>query len=145
MWHSVLARNVVVGNDQINAKPARGFRSGESPDAGVHTDNEANACGCGGFDDIATKIVSLMNSMRNVKVGSAAAEFNCSLENDDGKGAIDIVIAVNQHAFFAFDRGGEPVDGGFHALHEIWGMEMSDGRREISLNDVRLVDPANKK
>ena len=73
--------------------------------------------GGGALDHIAAKVVAFFDSVGNVEVGGAAAQFNSGFEDDDGRGAIDVVIAVDQDAFFALDGGVEAVYGGFHAGH----------------------------
>ena len=71
--------------------------------------------GSGAFDHVAPQIVAFFDSVGHVKVGRAAAQFDGGFEDDDGGGAIDIVVAVDQDAFLALNRRLEAIDGGFHA------------------------------
>ncbi len=75
------------------------------------------------LDHIVAHVVAFANAVRHVEVGRAAAEFNRSLQNDDGHGAVDVVVAVDQNGLFAFDGGVDAVDGGAQA-------ESSDRERE---------------
>lgn len=107
----------MIGDDQVDAQTLRGFRRGEGADAHVDADDEANAGGCGAFDDIVAQVVAFANAVGHVKIGSASAEFDGSLQNDDGHGSIYVVVAVDEDGLFAFDGGVEAVDGGAQAEH----------------------------
>ena len=71
--HAVLAWEVVVGDDEVHAEAMRGLGGGEGTNAGVHADDEMNACGRGAFDHVAAKVVAFFDSMGNVEVSRAAA------------------------------------------------------------------------
>src|SRR5580692_2444714 len=71
--HAVLAREVVVGDDEVHAEAMRGFGGGEGSNAGINADDEMNACGGGALDHVAAKIVALFDSMGNVEVSRTAA------------------------------------------------------------------------
>ena len=55
--------------------------------------------------------------MRHVKIGRAAREFDGRFEDDDGGGAIDVVVAVNQHFLFALDGGFQAIQRRLHSAH----------------------------
>jgi hypothetical protein len=70
---AVLAREMVIGDNEVHAEAIRSLGGGEGTNAGVHADDEMNACGGGAFDYVSTKIVAFFDSMGNVKVGRTAA------------------------------------------------------------------------
>ena len=101
----------MVGDDQVHAQPPRGLGRSESADAHVHADDEPDARRGRALDDVVAHVVAFADAVRHVKIGRAAAELNGGLENDDGGGAIDVVVAVDQDWFFVLDGGFEAVDG----------------------------------
>ena len=63
------------------------------------------------LDDIAAHVIAVANAVGNVKVRSPATKFNRGFQNDDGGGAVDIVVAINENRFFALDGSIQPLDG----------------------------------
>ena len=45
-----------------------------------------------------------------MEIAFAAAEFNRRLQNDDGHGAVDVVIAIDQDGLLALDCGVDAID-----------------------------------
>ena len=119
MRRALLPRQMMVCNNQVDAQAAGGFRGGESADAGIDADDEMNSLGRGPLDHIAAQIVALFDAMRNMEIGSAPTKFYRRLQNHDGGGAIDVVIAVDEDAFFALDGSIKAVDGSSHTVHQI--------------------------
>ena len=68
--------------------------------------------------------------MRHVEIGRAAAQFDRSLQNDDCHGAVDVIVAVDQDGFFAFDGGVDAIDGGAQAGHPFRSVKMGERGRE---------------
>src|SRR4029077_15477259 len=97
------AGEVMVGNDQVDAEAFRGLRGRERADAHIDADDQANSCDRGSFDDVVAHVGAFANAVGNVEVGGASAEFNRSFQNDDRHGAVDVIVAVNENRFFAFD------------------------------------------
>src|SRR5580700_3203129 len=112
----------MVGDDQVDAETLRSFRGSEGADAHVHADDQANARGGSALDYIVAHIVALANAVRHVKVGGASAEFNRSLQDDDGHGAVHVVVAVDEDGLLAFDGGGDAIDSCWQTHHETWIM-----------------------
>ena len=109
---------VVVGDDEIEAQPARGFRFGKGAHAGVDGDDEADAFGVGRFEHARLHAVAVAQAMRNVKARHAAEHFDGGFEQDDGDGSVHVVVAVEKHGLARGDGALEPVDGCGHAQHE---------------------------
>ena len=128
--HAVGSGQVMVGDDEIDAEAMRGFRGSEGADAHVDADDQANASGGGALDDIVAHIVAFANAVWDVEIGCAAAEFDRRFQNDDGHGAVDIVVAVNQDGIFAFDGGVDAIDGAAKSGHVLGQMQVSESGSE---------------
>jgi len=80
--------------------------------------------GC--FKDGGLKSVALAEAVGNVKAGFAAEHLDGGFEKDDGGGAVDVVVAVEEDGFFVADGALKAFDGGGHAEHEKGIVEVSD-------------------
>ena len=109
---------VVVGDDEVEAETARGFSFGESPHAGIDGDDQAHALGIRGLKHARLQAVALANAMRHVEAHHAAEHLDGGFEQDDGGGAVDVVIAVEQNRLARGDGLLQAVRGGLHAQHE---------------------------
>ena len=107
----------MVGDDQIDAESLRCFRGSEGANAHVDANDEANTCCGGSLDHVAAHVVALAYAVGNVEVGCAAAKLDRGLQDNDGHGAVDVVVAVDQDGFFAFDGGVEAVDRSGESSH----------------------------
>ena len=94
---------MVVGNDEIDSSAAGALGGGEGSRTCVHADDKANAACCGRFDHVSAQVVAFADAMWNMEVGLATAQFDRSLEDDHSGSAIDVIVAVDENAFFAFD------------------------------------------
>ena len=100
----------MVCDDQVHSEIVRRLRRGEGANAHIHADNEANAGGRGALNDIAAHVIAFTNPVRHMEIACAAAEFNRRLQNDDGHGAVHVVIAVDQDGLLALDCGVDAID-----------------------------------
>jgi len=114
---------MVVGNDEIDAATACGFGSGEGANACVNADDEAAAGSRGLLDNLVTHAIAFADTVRDVILNEAAAEFQSGLQDDDGSGAVHIVVAINEDGFLPFDGRSEAIDGGAQARHEVRRVE----------------------
>ncbi len=96
----------------------------EGANAGVDADDEADAFCGGALDDFVAHAVAFADAVRHVVLDLAAAEFERGLEDDDGGGAVNVVVAIDKDGFVALDGGAQAVDGGAQSGHEVWRMEM---------------------
>ena len=117
-------RQVMVGDDQIQAQPPRGFSFGKGAHAGVDGDDDANAFGVGGFKHARLHAVAVAQAVRYVKTRFAAEHFDGGLEQDHGDGAVHVVVAVKKNGLARGDGAFETVDGRGHAEHEEGIVEM---------------------
>ena len=109
---------MVVGDDEVEAEAARGFSFSECAHAGVDGDDDANAFGVGGFEHARLHAVAVAQAMRNMKADEAAEHFDGGFEQDDGDGAVDVVVAIEQDRLARGDGSFDALDGGGHAEHE---------------------------
>jgi hypothetical protein len=86
-----------------------------------------NASRGGALNHIVTQIVALADTVWDVKVGRTAAKFDGGFQNDDGHRSINIVIAIDEDGFFAFNGRVDAVDGGAQARHLFRGVQMING------------------
>ena len=120
---------VVVGDDQIEVE-ARGFvRGGEGADAGIHADDEAHAFGRGAREHLGLHAVAVAQAMRDVIADSAAEDLDGGLEQDDGGGAVHVVVAVDEDRLARRDGLLDARDRGGHAVQRI-GVEQVVERRD---------------
>ena len=93
--------------------------------------------GCGLLDDFVTHAVAFADAVRHVEFDFAAAELQRGLEDNDGGGAVHVVVAIDEDGFAALDGGAQTVDSGTQSGHEVGRMEMGQRRREEFLRLLR--------
>ncbi len=86
--------------------------------------------------------VALAQAMRHVKADHAAEHFDRSLEQHNGGGAVDVVVAVEQDGLLAGDGRFDAFYGGLHAEHEQWIVQLRDFRIEEGEGFAGGVDAA---
>ena len=117
-------RQVMVGDDQIQTQPPRGFRFGKGAHAGVDGDHDANAVGVRSFKHARLHAVAFAEAVRHVETCFTAEHLDGGLEQDHGDSAVHIVVAVKKNGLARGDGAFEPLDGRGHAEHEKGIMEM---------------------
>jgi hypothetical protein len=83
--------------------------------------------------------------MGNVEAGDSAEHFDGGLEQDNGGGAVDVVVAVEKDGLAAVDGGFKAGDGGSHAEHQRWIVQMIDGGVKKGEGRGWRVDAAGEK
>jgi hypothetical protein len=104
----------MVGDDDIDGKFSGAAHHFGGADAGIHADDEGDALGGGGFDHFRPHAVAFIQPVGNVVADVAAGQAERGGEQDDGHGAIDIVVAVDEKFFVSLDRRDETRDGFGH-------------------------------
>ena len=123
-WHSIWPGQVMVGHDEIDAQPVCGFCGSEGTNTGIDADHEPNSLSRSLLNSVAAQIVAFFNAVGNVKIRAPATQLNRGFQDNDGGRAIHIVIAVNKDAFFALNRGVNPVHCSFHSGEQVWRVKM---------------------
>ena len=131
-------QQMVIGDDEVQAQPARGFGLGKGAHAGVDGDDQAHALGVGRFQHARLQAVALAQPVGHVKARHAAEHLDGRLEQDDGGGAVHVVVAVEQHRLAVRDGPLQPFDGRGHAQHEEWIVKMSEFGIEEGEGVLRL-------
>ena len=109
---------MVIGDDEVEAKFSGGVGCGESADAGVNADDEADAIAGGGLEDFALHTVALAEAMRDMEADGAAEALDGGLEEDDGGGSVYVVVAIDKDWLPRGDGLPDAADGDVHAEHE---------------------------
>src|SRR5450432_2440289 len=103
MRETVLPREVMVSDDEIYPSKTCTFCCSKRARSRIHADHEANTGGRGALDHISAQVVAFADTMRHVKVGRASAKFNRRFQNHDRRGAVHVVVAIDQNPLFALD------------------------------------------
>src|ERR1700722_18124767 len=111
MGNTVDSGQVMVSNDQIDAGAARSFSGGEGADAGVHADNQPHAVGRSALDHLVAHAIAFADAVWDMEVSRSAAKLDGRLENHDRRGAVDVVVAVNQNFLFALQSCFQAIQG----------------------------------
>ena len=82
------------------------------------------------LDHLVAHAVAFADAVRHVELDLAAAELDRGLEDDDGGGAVHVVVAVDKDGLAALDGGSQALDGGTQSGHEIRRVEMCERGRE---------------
>jgi hypothetical protein len=113
---------VVIGDDEVEAETARGFSFSEGAHASVDGDDDADAIGVSSFKNAGLHAVAVAQAVRDVKsdeiAPGAGKHFNGGFEQDDGDGAVNVVIAVEKDGFAGGDGVFDALDGDGHSEHE---------------------------
>src|ERR1039458_2121966 len=102
---------MVICNDEVEAEAARGFSFSEGAHAGVDGDDDANALGVSRFKDARLHAVAVAEAMGDVKSDVAAQHFDGGFEQDDGNGAVDVVVAIEEDGLARGDGAVETIKG----------------------------------
>src|SRR5262249_46002919 len=105
--HTVLVREMVIGDDEVEAKSLRGFGGGECANAGIDADDEAYAFGGSLLDHFVAHAIAFEKAMGNVEVASSSAEFDRGLQNDDGHSTVDVIVAVDKNPLAVLNGGAQ--------------------------------------
>ncbi len=122
-------REMMVGDDEVEAESLRRLSFGKGPHARIDSDHQAYAIGIGGFEHGGLQAVALAQPMRHMKAHLAAEQFDCRLQKNNGSGAVDVVVSVQQDGLFARD-------GCFHAFHR--GLHAQHQQRIVQLSNFRI-------
>ena len=116
---------VVVGDDEVERKRARLDRLGNGADSGVNADHQAHAGRSRFAEDCVLHSVSLADAMRQV-IGDlhGLLRFDGQPDSLDGRlqqggrrGAVHVVVAVDQNRLGVANCVQNSLDGGVHAYH----------------------------
>ena len=136
---------MMVGDDEVEAEPLRGFSFGEGAHAGVDCDDEPNALGMGDLKHSGLQAVAFAKAMRDVEANLAAEQFNCGFQQHDGGGSVHVVVAIEQDGFLARDGRFDAFHGGLHAEHQQGIVQMRDFRIEECKGFAGCGDAASDK
>ena len=107
---------------------SRFVRSGKGANAGVHADDEPHALGCSACEHLSLHAVAVAQAMRDVKADGAAEDLDGGLKQDDGGGAVHVVVAVDEDRLACRDGLLDARDCVGHAMQSV-GVEQMVERR----------------
>ena len=108
-------RQMVIGDDEVNADAARRFRRLKGADTGIHADDDFYAASRGPFDHVIFNAVAFLDPVRDMKVSRAATKLNRGLQDDDSGGSVHVIVAINQRCLPVGDGRAQALNGGRHA------------------------------
>jgi len=111
-------RQMVVGHDEIETQSAGRLGLGKGPHAGIDRDDQANAFRKSRFKHARLQPVTLLEPVRHVKADRAAEHLDGGLQQDNGSGAVHVVIAVKQNSLMVCDGAFQPLDSHCQSQHE---------------------------
>ena len=135
---------VVVGDDEVDAQALRGFSGGKGADAGVHADDEPNATLGGLLDDLVAHAVAFADAVRHVVVDLSAAQLQRRLEDDDGGGAVHVVVAIDEDGLAALDGGAQALHRRAKAGHQIGRVQVAERGIEELAGLLRVLNAARR-
>ena len=124
---------VVIGDDQIDAEFAGAKRRIGAADAAVHRHDQRDAIGVQPFDRGRLQPIAVLQSLRDEVRDVGAEQLERAAQDDGGRNAIDIVVAVDRDPFLACDRGHDPIDRDAH---------IGKAHRIVQMIERRIQEPA---
>ena len=109
----------MIGDDQIQPEPPRGFRGSKRANASINADDKFYACGGGILENIIPHAVAFANAMRNVEVGDTAEQFDAGLQDYDCGRSVHVIIAVDKQRLFGCDGPLQSLDCDLHSQHGV--------------------------
>src|SRR5262249_41073708 len=131
---------MMVGDDEVDPQSLGSFGGRERANSGIDTNDQPNPGSCGTLDHVVLHAVAFPDAMRHVEFSAATAELDCGLENNDRGRAVDVVVAVNQNSFLAFNGRVETIQGYLHAGHQVRGVQLCECRRQEAFCGRSVLD-----
>ncbi len=125
----------MVRDDDVDAQATRLFDDEIRADAGIDADDQGDSSGGGFLDHFAAHSVAIAQAVWDVEGRFAAQQFDSFFQDDDGAGAIDVVVAVKQDRFVLGDSAMQAFNGQIHVFESMGGMQIgqSGGEKAASL------------
>ena len=98
----------MIGHDDVDAQSGRVLHHLVRANAGIDADDQLHAQRRGVLHRFALHAIAVANAMRDETSGDRARQIEHFLQHHQRAGSIDVVIAIEQNRFFAFD-GLQPV------------------------------------
>jgi len=121
---------MVVGDDDIDAQFGGPPYDFGSANAGIHANDEPDTFGGSLLDYFRAHAVAIAQTVGHEERCNAAGHFDGFFQDDDGGGAIHIVIAVDEDALTGGDSAAQPLDGRGHAAQFAGGMQVIERRAQ---------------
>ena len=140
-------RLVVVGDDEVDAELARPERRLGAADAAVHRDDERDAFGVQPLDRRRLQAVAVAHPFGNEVHDVAAEQLERAAQDDGGRDAVDVVVAVDGDALLARDGGQDAIDrdlhvGQRHRVVQVLERGVEEPRRALGIVEPALAQQA---
>ncbi len=135
---------VVIGDDQIHAQLARAPRRFRAADSAVHGHDQADPVRVQPLHRDRLQTVAVLQPLGDEMRHLAAEQLNRAPQDDRGRDAIDVVVAVDGDALLAGDRGEDTVHCHRHVSqrHRIVQMierGVKEPRRRLGISEAALT------
>src|SRR3989338_1723376 len=120
----LVARQLVIGNNDLDAKFARTRDRPHISDANICRDDELRAALCELLYAFSIDAIPLFMPVWNVILEIRFSFFQKIVKQDSSRDAVAIIIAPHGDAFTAFDSGRKSLCGPSHILHQKRVMEV---------------------
>ncbi len=133
---------MVIGNDEIESQPGSGLCGSKIADSGVDTDHQANALPGDGLQYRRLHAVAISQAVRHMEIHLAAEHLESGLKQDDGRGAIHVIVAVDEDGFLARNGSLHTRDGCGHTLHGVGIEQVFDAGMKENIGFGSAAYPA---
>src|SRR5262249_25063292 len=91
----------------------------KSANSRIHADDQLYACRRSPFNHVLLHPVTFFDPVGDVKIGGAAAKLNRGFQDDDCRGSVDVVVAIDQDLLSIDNGSAYAFDGFTHAAHQV--------------------------
>ena len=134
-------RQMVVAHDDVDAAFGCVVQGFEILGSAVERDHQGEAVFRSKSNALHADAVPFFVAMRDVGFHLSSNAFEVAGDHGNGGGPVDIVIAVNEDAFFVFDGLVEAHHGLLHVFHEQGVVHRREGRIEEAQDVFLLLKP----
>ena len=134
------ARQVVIGDENVDAARFRGSNAFDAADAVVHRDDQLRAAVRGKRDDFGRQAITELEAIRYDEIRLRTERAQTLERNRAGGRTVCVVIGDDDDAFAAVDCGDQAIDGGVDIR------EPGEARQRVepAVEIVHRSDPARR-
>ena len=135
-------RLVMIGDDQIHPQLTRAPRRLGAANAAVHRHDQRDPVGMEPLDRGRLQTVAVAQPLRDEVHDVGAEQFQRTPEDDGGRHAVHVVIAVDGNPFAPRDGGEEAIDRDAHVREPHRIVEMLEHGIQEAARELRVAQPA---
>ena len=134
---------VMVRDDQVDAELAGAQRRLGAADAAIDRDHELHTVGVQPVERRRLQAVAVPQALRDEVDHVAAEKLQRAAQNDCGRDAVHVVVAVHRDAFPLRQRAADPLDGAIHVGQPHRVEQMLERRLEKPRGRLHIAQPAD--